>query len=121
MNAMHELREMLCVELDEIAGKGELSAGDLDTIHKLTDTIKNIDKIEKLDSGYSRDGGWMAEGTYGYGRGNSYGNGRRMSRGRYSYDTEAESLMNKMREMIDGGSLSSSEKATLRKAMEMLK
>ena len=57
MKAMYDLRNMLCKELDEIAHKGELGAGDLDIVHKLTDTIKNIDKIEMLDGeGYSRDG-----------------------------------------------------------------
>ena len=54
--AMYDLRNMLCNELDELARKGELGAGDLEIAHKLTDTIKNIDKIEMLeDDGYSRD------------------------------------------------------------------
>ena len=54
--AMYDLRNMLCDELDELARKGELGAGDLEIAHKLTDTIKNIDKIEMLeDDGYSRD------------------------------------------------------------------
>ena len=55
---MHELKDKLCEELEEIARKGELGAGDLEIVHKLTDTIKNIDKIEMLeeDDGYSRDG-----------------------------------------------------------------
>ena len=55
--AMYDLRNMLCDELDELARKGELGAGDLEIAHKLTDTIKNIDKIEMMeDDGYSRDG-----------------------------------------------------------------
>lgn len=86
MNTMYDLREMLCKELDEIARKGEMSAGDLDTVHKLTDTIKNIDKIDMLDGGYSSDGDWEARGTYG--RGSSYA-GRRGThyvRGHYSRD-----------------------------------
>lgn len=75
MKSMYDLRDMLCKELDEITRKGELGAGDLDIVHKLTDTIKNIDKIEMLeDDGYSqrrysRDGDWEADmrGTYGKG------------------------------------------------------
>ena len=43
---MHELKEKLCEELEEIARKPEMSAGDLEAAHKLTDTIKNIDKRE---------------------------------------------------------------------------
>ena len=48
---MHELKEKLCEELKEIARKGELGAGDLEIVHKLTDTIKNLDKIEGLVTG----------------------------------------------------------------------
>lgn len=57
MEYMHELKDKLCDELEEIARKGELGAGDLEIIHKLTDTIKNIDKIEMLEDGdgYSMD------------------------------------------------------------------
>ena len=40
MKSLYELKEMLCDELEEIVGKGELSAGSLDVVHKLTDTIK---------------------------------------------------------------------------------
>lgn len=59
-SSMSKLRKMLCSELDEIASKPELSAGDLETLDKLTDTIKNIDKIEMLDQGgdYSQRGDW---------------------------------------------------------------
>ena len=77
MKALYDLKDKLCRELDEIAGKPDLSAGDLETVHKLTDTIKNIDKIMMLeeDDGYSRGGGWEARGTFGrpiYDDGHSY-------------------------------------------------
>lgn len=107
--AMYRLRTMLCKEVDEIADKGELTAGALDTVHKLTDTIKNIDKIEMLEGGtsqrgYSRGGEWNAQGSYGnsYGNnGNSYGDthGRDYSgrmhyvRGHYSRDAQGEDMM----------------------------
>ena len=56
---MEKLKEKLFEELDEISRKPEMGAGDLEVIHKLTDTIKNIDKICRLeeDGGYSQDGG----------------------------------------------------------------
>ena len=58
MKTLYDLKDMLCAELDEIGKKGEMSAGDLETVHKLTDTIKNIDKITMLEEGgYSRDDG----------------------------------------------------------------
>lgn len=86
MEYMHELKEKLCDELDEIANKGELGAGDLEIVHKLTDTIKNLDKIEMLeDGGYSQAGDWEIEGR-AYNRGSSYARRKRDSMGRYSRD-----------------------------------
>lgn len=87
MKALDELRDMLCEELDEIAKKQELSAGDLETVHKLTDTIKNIDKICIMDETgeYSQAGDWEAEMRGNYGRGSSYANrGQHYVRGHYS-------------------------------------
>lgn len=93
---MHKIKEMLMEELKEFEKKSDLKAGDLETIHKLTDTVKNIDKIEMLEDGeggYSEAGGWMADGRmYGtYDHGSSYARGRgrgrnakRDSMGRYS-------------------------------------
>ena len=51
MYDLRNLREMLCKELDEIADKREMSAGDLDAIQKLTSSIKNTYKIEVLTAG----------------------------------------------------------------------
>ena len=86
MEYMYELKEKLCRELDEIARKPEMSAGDLETVHKLTDTIKNIDKIDMLEDGdYSQAGDW--EGRSSYNRGSSYANrGKHYVRGHYSRD-----------------------------------
>ncbi len=88
MKSLYELKEMLCYELDEIVKKGELSAGSLETVHKLTDTIKNIDKIEMLEEegGYSEEGSYEGGGSYargGRGRGR---NAKRDNMGRYSRD-----------------------------------
>lgn len=97
---MHKIKEMLMKELHEYEEKakkmsgGKLSAGDLETIHKLTDTVKNIDKIEALeDGGYSEATDFMGEGRmYGtsYDDGMSYARGRRYAKrdsmGRYSRD-----------------------------------
>lgn len=87
--AMYDLKEKLCEELDEIARKDDMSAGDLEAAHKLTDTIKNILKIDMLedDGEYSRAGEWEAKGRFGdnYDRDSSYRGGRhRDSMGRYS-------------------------------------
>lgn len=93
---MHKLKEMLMNELHEYEEKakrmngGKLSISELDKIHKLTDTVKNICKIDMLDEesdGYSEDGTYMGEGRI---YGTSYARGRRNARrdrmGRYSSD-----------------------------------
>ena len=106
MHYMHDLKDLLCAELEDYAEKGKksgkMSMGDLDSIHKLTDTVKNILKIDMLEgeTGYSEDGAYMGEGRiYGTsyddgmrrGAGYSYARGRgryakRDSMGRYSRD-----------------------------------
>ncbi len=103
MHYMHDLKDLLCAELEDYAEKGKksgkMSMGDLDSIHKLTDTVKNILKIDLMesDNGYSEDGHYMGEGRiygtsyYGHDRGTSYARGRgryakRDSIGRYSRD-----------------------------------
>ena len=132
MDYMHELKEKLCEELEEIARKGELGAGDLEIVHKLTDTIKNIDKIEMLeeDDGYSRDGDWEAAMRGTYGRGSSYRGRKRDSMGRYSrtgrmYPDRVysrgdakEHMMEQMEDMMGGAN--EREKEILRRAMDQL-
>ena len=103
MHYMHDLKDLLCAELEDYAEKGKksgkMSMGDLDSIHKLTDTVKNILKIDMLEDegGYSEDGAYIGEGRIygtsydGYDRGASYASGRgryakRDSMGRYSRD-----------------------------------
>lgn len=106
MKALYDLKDKLCAELDEIAAKPNMSTGDLETVHKLTDTIKNIDKIMKLEdeSGYSRAGGWETRGTYGYPydeRGSSYmRRGEHYVRGHYSRDDARQHMITKLQDML---------------------
>lgn len=97
---MHKLREMLCDELENITEKGELSAGSLDVIDKLTHSIKSIDTIEAMEnSGYSRDG------RYSYARGGMGSRRGRYSRDNYSYgysrDDDMEELKMRLHEMLE--------------------
>jgi hypothetical protein len=105
MHYMHDLKDLLCADLEDYAEKGKksgkMSMGDLETVHKLTDTVKNILKIDTLkeELGYSEDTDFMGEGRmygvsyddgmhreggYSYARGRRYA--RRDSMGRYSRD-----------------------------------
>lgn len=134
MEYMHELKEKLCDELEEIANKGELGSGDLEIIHKLTDTIKNLDKIEMLeDGGYSQAGDWEIEGR-AYNRGNSYARRKRDSLGRYSRDGRAmryrdgrmysmaeakDRIMDEMEEAM-GAATTDREREIIKRAMDQL-
>lgn len=120
MNTMYDLRDLLCKELDEIARKGEMSAGDLETVHKLTGTIKNIDKILMFeDDGYSRGGDWSADIRGNYGRGNSYRGRRRDSMGRYSRTDAKEHMRTQLEGMMRNADDDRMRDA-LRRAMEAM-
>lgn len=129
MKSTDKLMDMLCTELDEIAEKGQLSAGDLDTVHKLIVSKEKLMRCEELEEslGYSQAGDWRAEGSYR--DGNSYANrGKHYVRGhysrsggRYSYDDGAGMLMESMQEMMHEPGLSGSDKEALRRAMEVMR
>lgn len=94
MEKLHELKEKLWAELDELADKREMGAGDLEVVHKITDTIKNIDKICMLEDGeYSE-----AVDGMDYGRGSSYANrGKHYVRGHYSRDGSMDGYSSRRR------------------------
>ena len=153
MHYMEDLKDLLCAELEDYAEKGKksgkMSMGDLESVHKLTDTVKNILKINMLEeeSGYSEDGRYMGEGriygtSYDYDRGTSYARGRtrakRDSMGRYSRDDgymrrdvrnmrdgysrdEGKAyMMEQLEDMMDDAE-KPAEKEALRRCMEALK
>lgn len=136
MDYIHDLKDKLCDELEEIARRGDLSAGDLETVSKLAATIKDLGKIEMMeeDRGYSQAGDWEIEGR-AYNRGNSYARRKRDSMGRFSRDgrtirggyrdgrmysmAEAkDDMMGKIEDMMGGAN--EKEKAILRRAMTEL-
>lgn len=130
---MHEIKKALKSELQKYEGKG-ISTATLDIIHKLTDTIKNIDKIEMLENSdeYSRAGEWEAHGEFGrYDDGNSYARrGTHYVRGHYSRDTEndrgyddAESesdMLGRLEQMMDRATREKDREA-IRRCISQLK
>lgn len=125
---LYDLREMLCEELDEYNrdAKNGLNERALDTVHKLTDTIKNIDKIMMLEDGdYSRTGEWEANmrGSYGrtenYNRGNSYANrGRHYVRGHYSRGDGRERMISDIENMMQDAT--GAERDAYKRALDIL-
>ena len=90
MQMYHNLKDMLCEELEQITRKGELTAGSLDTVDKLTHSIKSIETIIAMhDSGYSN--------THPYYREHS---GKRDAMGRYSRDDARDSMIHDLRELM---------------------
>ena len=129
MREMEELKMLLCEELEKIAKKGELTAGSLETIDKLTHSIKSLLTIMAMEEGgesyargsyargRSREGGSYRGGSY---EGGSYARGRdsmgRYSRRGYSREDDiAERLMDIMEDIDDP-----KVKQTLHKAIEKM-
>lgn len=93
---LEKIRDMLCDELDEIAEKGELTAGTLETVDKLTHSIKSIDTIIAMrDAGYSE----RSYPRYYY-EGHSYAR-KRDARGRYSSADEHEHMVMELHEAMN--------------------
>lgn len=123
MKALHEIREMICDELDKLAEHGELTAGSLETVDKLTHSLKSIDTIIAMDGGgYSRDGRPYYDG------GNSYARRKRDSMGRYSRDgmrggysreSSKEHMISELEEMMTDAN-SEKMKSAIRKCIEEL-
>ena len=119
MKSLEKIKEMVCDELDNIAKRGELSAGSLETADKLTHTLKSVVTImamEDYDEGGASydggDGGAMGGGVSGR-RGRSRTTGRYVSRdggysgrrgysrdGGMSYDGARDELMEHVDELM---------------------
>ena len=140
MENMHKLKDTLCRELDEFARRDSIESYDLDTIHKLTDTIKNLDKIEMLEDGgysqargggnrggmrnYARDGedggGYSYEDSFGDNDGYSMARRRRDERGRYSRDDGRDDMVNRLEEMMSRAG-SDRDREEIRRMIERVK
>lgn len=134
MEKLHELKEKLWAELEELAEKRDMGAGDLEVVHKITDTIKNIDKICALEEGgYSEavDGGDYGRGSSYANRGKHYVRGhysrddgrgvyssRRDNRGRYSRDDGRSEMMEHLEMALD--SASDQDRETIKRFMRQL-
>lgn len=135
MEAFYELKDMLCKELEDLVQKGELSAGALDAVDKLTHSIKSLVTIIAMEEGgYSNDGsydgynggnGSMNGGSYNsYARGYSGRRGRdsmgRYTSGRrYSRDEAKDEVMRHLEKAMNGAS--GEQRKIIQEAVEELK
>lgn len=105
MQAMHELKDMLCDELDELVKSGKLTINNIDVIDKLTHSIKSLVTIIAMeDSGYS----------YDYRR-----DTKRTPDRRYSRDDSKSHMMMQIEKLMDGAT--DREKEVLHEAINQLK
>lgn len=104
MRYIEDLKEMLCDELDKIASKGELTAGSLDTVDKLSHSLKSVLTIMAMEGyGDSYDDWSYEEGSYE--RGGNRGGGRSNRRGRDSmgrYTSRSYARNGRSRRMYSG-------------------
>ena len=104
MRYIEDLKEMLCDELDKIASKGELTAGTLDTVQKLTHSLKSVETIMAMEGyGDSYDDWSYEDGSYE--RGGNRGGGRSNRRGRDSmgrYTSRSYARNGRSRRMYSG-------------------
>lgn len=125
MDAYYELKDMLCEELENLVKKGELSAGALDAVDKLTHSIKSLVTIIAMEEGgYSNDG-YDRGSSYGYDRGYSgrrYSNrdsmGRYTSR-RYSRDEAKDEVIRHMEKLMED--MSGKDREIVQDAVKQLK
>lgn len=132
MKYMEAIKGMLEAELETIVNKGGISRQDLDTVQKITSSIKNVDKIKCLEEDeysqrrmsrepYSRRS-WSEDDMSYADYINTSGIGHtQFVNDRYSRSSEKGMIAERIQHMIDENRMSGDEKTTLRKALEMLR
>lgn len=99
MKTYHDLKDMLCEELDEITRKGELTAGSLDTVDKLTHSIKSLETIIAMNEAQDGESGYYPYMGRSYQRRDMRGRYSRENRG-YSRDDARDSMIHELREIM---------------------
>ena len=128
MEYLYDLKDMLCKELKEYAKKGELSAGSLETIDKLTHSLKSVVTIMAMeDAGYSNDYGYSGarrrDSMGRYADGGSYNyryNGGGYNDRRYSREEGMSYLSQEIEKLMDEAK-TQEEREVLKQAHQKLK
>jgi len=130
MNAIYDLKDMLCDELEQIMASGNVN---LDMIDKLTHTLKSVETIIAMKEGGYSTSVMPRESRHYNDSGNSYRNGRdggisynegynsyRMNRRNsgYSRADGKEEMIANLRKMMEDST--GEQKDALRHCMEQL-
>ena len=104
METLYRLKDMLCDELEEYGKTGEITAGTLDVIDKLSHALKSISTIIAMEDADGYSGTEPVYDGRNYMRGRSYRRERRNAMGRYSrdggYSGAVEDMIDQLREMV---------------------
>ena len=106
MHEMMELKEMLCDELEKITKQGKITTGILDTVDKLTHSIKSLETIIAMnEKGYSNrmPVSYAVDHDGSYGEDHSYRirkDGGRDMRYNYSRDGYSRDLKHNLRDLM---------------------
>lgn len=133
MDFYYDLKKMLCKELEEVTKRGNLSAGDLEVVDKLTHSIKSLVTIMAMEE---NDGYSWARGRSNMGRYNDGGSyeryyddggysGRRYSDGgysgrRYSRDEGKSHMIHQFEKLMDDAT-TQEEREVIQSALGRLK
>lgn len=108
MNALYNLRDMLCGELENIVSNSQGNIP-LDIVDKVTHSLKSVETIIAMKEGNSsHTNNYKSNYSYGNYGGNSYNNGSygRMGYNRNymnrSYGDNKEEMMAELHEMMNG-------------------
>lgn len=96
----YDLKEMLCKELESITRKGELTAGSLDTVDKLTHSIKSLETIIAMNEAQDGESGYYPYMGRSYQRRDMRGRYSRENRGGYSRDDARDEMISELREIM---------------------
>jgi hypothetical protein len=136
MHEIKQIKDMLMEELKELTKKGELTAGSLETVDKLLNSIKNACKITMYDEYQGEDYSYEGGNRGGYSRARGRGSdamrdsrgryssegysSRRYSRGDgYSYGSDSEEIIEALREAMEHAD-TEQEKTTIRKMIRRM-
>lgn len=121
-----ELDEKLCKELEQIMKKQSFNMGDIESIDKITHSMKSLMCLEEKGSSQRRGSyagdpyqsywGSYGDGSYRDDSYNSYSN-----RSMRSYSNAQDDVMQMMKEKIEDDRLPSNDRNAILRAMEIMK
>jgi len=117
-NEYEKLKDKMCKEIEELS-KGSLGMGEIEALDKLTHSIKSINAIQEHNDrmGYSK-GMWRADGSY---RDDSYANRQGMHYVKGHYSRAKQDISEAIEDMLDNDALDMDDRATLRRAYDVIR